>query len=80
VAYLEFDGRRVPGVPIFDAPATGPDGVSGILGRAGEETSIAVAELSPLSVYSPDYEELRRNVVRRGLVILCTGNAQVFGS
>jgi hypothetical protein len=32
VAYLEFDGRRVPGVPIFDAPATGPDGVSPSLG------------------------------------------------
>jgi hypothetical protein len=79
VAYLEFDGRRVPGVPIFDAPATGPDGVSGILGRVGEETSIAVAELSPLSVYSPDYEEVRRNVVHRGLVILCKGKRSGLG-
>lgn len=43
--YLEFDGRRVPGVPVFDAPATGPEGVSGILGRVGEQTPIALVEL-----------------------------------
>ena len=78
-AYLEFDGRRVRGVPVFDAPATGPDGISGILGRVGEQTPIAVAELSPLSVYTPDYEELRRNAVHRGLVILCKGRQSGLG-
>ena len=46
-AHLEFDGVRIPGVPVFDAPATGGDGVAGILGPVGAETSIAVAELSP---------------------------------
>jgi len=30
--YLEFDGARIPGVPVFDAPATEDDGVTGILG------------------------------------------------
>jgi hypothetical protein len=77
--YLEFDGRRVPGVPVFDAPATGPEGVSGILGRVGEQTPIALVELPPLSVYSPDYEELRRNAVHRGLVILCKGKQSGLG-
>jgi len=46
-AHLESEGARVPGVPVFDATATGGDGVAGILGPAGAETSIAVAELSP---------------------------------
>jgi len=78
-AYLEFDGRRVAGVPVFDAPATGDGGVAGILGPMGAETSIAVAELSPLSVYSPDYEELRRNAPRRGLVIVCKGARSGLG-
>ena len=71
--YLEFDGARIPGVPVFDATATGGDGVAGILGPAGAETSIAVAELSPRDIYTPDYEELRRNPAHRGLVILCNG-------
>src|SRR6516225_10135596 len=72
-AYLEFDGVRIPGVPVFDAPSTESDGVAGILGPVGAETSIAVAELSPRSIYSPDYEELRRNTAHRGLVIVCKG-------
>jgi hypothetical protein len=78
-AYLEFDNTRIPGVPVFDAPATGPDGISGILGRVGEQTPIAVAELSPLSVYTPDYEQLRRNAVHRGLAILCKGRESGLG-
>jgi hypothetical protein len=72
-AYLEFDGIRIPGVPVFDAPATGGDGIAGILGPVGAGTSIAVAELSPRSIYAPDYEELRRNAVHCGLVIVCNG-------
>jgi hypothetical protein len=46
-AYLEFDNTRIPGVPVFDAPTTGGEGVSGVLGPVGAGTSIAVAELSP---------------------------------
>src|SRR6516225_2610890 len=71
--YLEFDGARIPGVPVFDATATGGDGVAGILGPAGAETSIAVAELSPRDIYTPEYEKLRCNAAHGGLVILCTG-------
>jgi hypothetical protein len=79
-AYLELDNTRIPAVPVFDAPATGPDGVSGILGRVGEHTPIAVAELSPLSVYTPDYyEQLRCNVVHHGLAILCKGSQSGLG-
>ena len=72
-AYVECDGERIPGVPVFDAPCTGPDGVVGSLGPAGMGATIAVAELSPLSVYTPDYEELRRDAAYRGLLILCRG-------
>jgi hypothetical protein len=72
-AYLEFDGVRIPGVPVFDAPSTGGDGVVGILGPVGAETSLAVGELSPRGIYTPDYEELRRHAGHRGLVIVCKG-------
>jgi hypothetical protein len=29
-AYLEFDGTRISGVPLFDAPATDRDGIAGV--------------------------------------------------
>ena len=31
-AYVEVDGHRIEGVPVFDAPATGPEGAAGVLG------------------------------------------------
>src|SRR6266436_2808115 len=31
--YLECGGARIPGVPVFEAPATAADGVTGNLGR-----------------------------------------------
>ena len=43
------------------------------LDRSGAETGIAVAELSPRSVYTPDYEKLRRRTGHHGLVIVCEG-------
>jgi len=72
-AYLECDGVRDPGVPVFDSPATGDAGVAGVLGLLGLETEIAVVKLSPRSVYTPDYEKLRRDAGHRGLVIVCQG-------
>ncbi len=72
-AYVEFGSTRIPGVPVFDAPATGADGVAGTLGPIEAEPGIAVAELSPRSVYTPDYEKLRRRAGHHGLVIVCEG-------
>ena len=73
-AYLECAGARIPGVPLFDAPATAADGVAGKLGR-----DIAVVELSPRNVYDPAYEKMRRAVVPRGLVIVSTGDQPGLG-
>ena len=72
-ACLELDGVRIEGVPVFDAPPTGPDGVSGTLGPAGGDAAIGVAALSPQSVYSGEYRTLRRNAAHRALVIVCQG-------
>jgi hypothetical protein len=47
-AYLKFSGVRIPGAPVFDAPATVP---------MVSEPDIAVVELWPRSVYTPDYEK-----------------------
>ena len=79
-AYLEVGGTRIPGVPVFDAPAT--NGMTGVLGR-----EIEVAALAPGAVYTGDYRRLRENAAHPGLVILCQGthpglgllNAEQFG-
>ncbi len=78
-AYLEVDGIRIVGESVFDAPATGADGVSGVLGPVGGEATIAVAELSPRIVYTPDYQRLRRDANHRGLVIVCNGEQPGLG-
>ena len=64
--YLEVDGVRIPGVPVFDAPAT--SGMTGILG-----TEIAIAALAPGAVYTGEYRRLRQNAAHTGLVIQCAG-------
>jgi hypothetical protein len=72
-AFLEIDGVRIAGVPVFDAPPTGPDGVAGRLGQLGSAAAIGVVELSPHAVYAPDYEKLRRDAKHDALVIICQG-------
>lgn len=78
-AWLEIDGERIDGVPVFDAPSTGPEGVSGALGPAGSDAPIGVAELSPQAVYSGEYEALRRIRSHRALVIVCQGAKHGMG-
>ncbi len=75
--WIESDGNRIEGVPVFDSPATGPDGVAGPL---------TVVSLSPWAVYTPDYQAMRRASDRSGIVIVCLGaepglgllNAELF--
>ncbi len=73
-AYLEIGGERIDGVPVFDAPASEPDGIAGRLGA-----DIAVAELSPRAVYSGEFQRLRRSGLHRALVVICKGDAPGFG-
>jgi len=70
---LKLDGSRIDAVPVFDAPPTGPDDISGTLGPAGSDAAIGVAELSPHAVYSGEYRALRREAAHRAVVIVCQG-------
>jgi hypothetical protein len=71
--YLELDGERIPAVPAFDASPTGGDGLTGTLSLGGHDQAILVATLPPQSVYSGEYERLRRDTAHRALVIVCSG-------
>lgn len=67
-AFVEFEGQRIEGVPMFDAPDT-PDG--GVVGQHGQE--IAILEFSPLAVYRADFRAMRLATPHRALVIVTQG-------
>ena len=69
-AWIECDGGRIEGVPVFDSPSTPPEGVSGPL---------ALLPLSPWAVYTPDYQAARRGTAHAGLVIVCQGSRPGLG-
>jgi hypothetical protein len=77
--YLELDGERISAVPVFDAPSTRADGVFGTLSLDGQDEAILVAKLTPRSVYTGEYERLRRDTAHRALVIVCSGERPGMG-
>jgi hypothetical protein len=77
--YLELDGERIWAVLAFDAAATGADGVTGTLSLRKQDEAILVAELSPRSVYTGEYDRLRRGTAHRALVIVCAGGHPGLG-
>lgn len=77
--YLELSGSRIDGVPMFDAPTSGPDGIAGTLGSITSDADIGVAELSPQAVYTGEYRALREHARHRGLVIICKGEQPGMG-
>ncbi len=55
--YLRIAGRRIGGVPAFDAAFTGIDGVHGRLGLLGSDAEIALAETEPFALSDPHKEQ-----------------------
>jgi hypothetical protein len=72
-AWVELQGARIGGVPVFDAPSTDAAGISGTFGPVGSDADIGVAALSPQAVYDGAYRALRRTSAHRALVIVCQG-------
>ena len=77
--FVEFGVRQIAAVPVFDAPPTEAEGISGRLGTAGSDADIGVAELSPRAVYTGEFERLRRDSSHRALVIVCAGERPGMG-
>src|SRR5712664_1503594 len=78
--YLHVDGRRVDGVPVFDAGFTNAEGVHGRLGPLGSDAEIGLAESEPYKLAEPGIEyrsqvsEARRS--RHKAVIVLTRGAR----
>src|SRR3954471_10638331 len=73
--FVELDRRQVEAGPVFDAPSTDAQGMLGRLGEIGSDAEIGVAELSPLAVYTGEFERIRRDSPHRALVALCAGES-----
>ena len=72
-AWLEVEGTRIEGVPVFDSP--GCDALTAPLGPDG----IEVATLSPQAVYTEAYRAMRQSARHRALVIVCQGTQSGLG-
>jgi hypothetical protein len=70
--YVEIEGRRVPGVPMYDAAFTGPDGIEGTFG-SNDAAEIGLAALNPLAIYQPSYEAYRETKAHKALVTITKG-------
>jgi hypothetical protein len=77
--FVEFGARQIAAVPVFDAPSTDTQGISGRLGPIGSDAEIGVAELSPRAVYTGEFERIRRDSPHRALVVICAGDRPGMG-
>jgi len=76
--YLRIGGRRIDGIPVFDADFTGPDGVQGKLGPLGSEAEIGLAESDPVKLSEPGTEQAdqvlkARRSEHKAVVVLTRG-------
>jgi hypothetical protein len=76
--FIEIGGKRIEGLPLFDAAFTNAngaaaDGVRGKLGAFGGETELGLIELPPNAEYGAGYEATRRAGRHRALLIITKG-------
>lgn len=71
--YAELGGKRIEGLPLFDAMFTDATGNTGRLGTFGSEAEIGLIELPPSAEYSPNYEQARRNNRHHSLIVVTKG-------
>ena len=75
-AFVEIEGTRYPGVSMFDAPDTRDGRVQALASEIGKgEGLIGVGVVSPLRVYAPDFQRLRREGPHTALVLITEGGA-----
>jgi len=85
-AVVVAGGRRIEGVPLFDAAFTSADGVRGQLGQTGTTTEVLLAETAVNAAAAGALGEARRANAHRAIVAitrggrpgLCPSNADSF--
>lgn len=74
-SFVEVDGIRIEGVPLFDAPDTAPGGVSGLASADAGEGLISLLAEGPRAVYTPAFVQRRRASKAGAIVLVTTGDA-----
>ena len=85
-AFVTARGRRIEGVPLFDAAFTDMAGISGRLGALSSDADIALGECAPNASGSGPFGEARRVARHKAIVCvtrgqrpgLCPSNADLF--
>src|SRR5262245_14149444 len=85
-AALTVGGRRIPGVPLFDAAFTSAAGIEGRFGPVGADAELALAESAPNAAAAGVLGDARRTsryqaivrITRGGRPGLCPSNADAF--
>ena len=72
-AYVEVDGRRAEGVPLYDGGITEPEGVTGSLGPTDGGSGIGLAHVGPRARQA--FRDYRHSTPQRAVVTV-TGGAE----
>ena len=70
-AFLEINGRRIDGVPLYDGGVTNEDGIVGTLGDQGTNSDIGLAHAGPR--IPEDFLDYRRSTAQRAIVTVTGG-------
>ena len=73
VAGGEAGGSSIQGVPLFDAPATGPDGITGTVGPLGSRAHIGMLRLAPYQ--GGELTRHRQESKHRAIIVVTGGEA-----
>lgn len=73
-AYIEADGKRLEGVPLFDGGFTGDTGIVGTLGPSDSMADIALVTIDSAGIGTEGrgLEKLRRSATHRAIVAITT--------
>src|SRR4030095_5750567 len=71
-AYIEIDGRRISGLPLFDGAFTGPEGLYGRLGPLASNAEITFCEV-PAAGPAPEFEVARSRGEQKAIVTVTRG-------
>ena len=74
-SFVEIDGARIAGTPMFDAPNTPNGGVGGLASIEAGQGLIHLAAYGPRAVYAPDFVAARRASQAWVWVVPTTGEA-----
>ena len=71
--YLEVDGQRVQGLPLYDGTFTGPEGIHGHIGPLGSSSDIGLVEVRRGAGVNEALRVARQSSDYKGLVVVTIG-------